>query len=128
MADEARLGIHDSGARQAATQRTRRALEPTLVIRDRREADELRKEMERRARVIERERLRSTLTWIAAGLFAFALGGLIAFVAARRDGTEVSKGDGSTVQRIAPAEPEPVRANTPVREDELETIDLDAPQ
>ncbi len=72
-----------SGSRNAATRRARRALEPTLLVRDRR-ADDMRLEMEKRVRELKRRQLRSTLAWVVAGLLAFALGGLIALLAQQR--------------------------------------------
>jgi hypothetical protein len=70
-------------ARHRPTTR-RRALEPTLLIRDRREADDMRREMEKRVNALKRAQLRSTVLWLVAGIVAFGLGGLIAVLVARR--------------------------------------------
>ena len=72
------------GERRQVTQpRARRALEPTLLIRDRRAADDLRREMDLRIKAIKREQLRSTVLWFVLGILAFGLGGLIALLVAR---------------------------------------------
>lgn len=80
-----------SGSRQTTTRRGRRALEPTLLIRDRREAEAMRAEIARRANQLKRQRMRSTLTWVVAGLLAFSLGGLIALFAAKRRPPEATQ-------------------------------------
>src|SRR6188768_2850179 len=82
--DEPEPNIHESGPRQATTRRGNRAMEPTLMIRDRRAANEMRREMERRIKEMQQRRVRSTLMWVVAGLVAFGLGGLLAFLVARR--------------------------------------------
>ena len=129
VADHAEPDVQRSGARQATTRRGRRALEPTLLIRDRRQADELRAEMDRRVRQLQRERLRSTLTWAIAGLFAFALGGLIALLVSQRKAGERPasvSGDAPSIERAVGETQEQPAGRKPRRE--LETIDLDAPQ
>lgn len=60
--------------------RSRRPAEPTLVIRDRRRLDELRKAVDARA---ASKRRRGLWFWLVAGLFAFALGGSVALLASR---------------------------------------------
>ncbi|HEU5074245.1 MAG TPA: hypothetical protein VFU02_08730 [Polyangiaceae bacterium] len=81
--DDVEPNLHESGPRQA-TRRSGRAMEPTLMIRDRRAANELRREMERRVRELKRQQMRSKLMWVVAGLFAFGLGGLLAVIVAKR--------------------------------------------
>lgn len=114
----------ESGARHATTRRGRRALEPTLLIRDRRQADELRLEMERRVRAIKRERLRSTLTWLVFGVVAFGLGGLVAVLVAKRTASE---GPAPRIERALPERP-PLgeRASSVPAAQQPVTIDLDA--
>src|SRR5690606_1615449 len=71
VSGEAEPDVQRGDSRHATTRRGRRALEPTLLIRDRRQADELRAAMEQRVRQLRKERWRSALTWTIAGLFAF---------------------------------------------------------
>jgi len=122
--DDPEPSIHESGPRQA-TRRGGRAMEPTLMIRDRRAANELRREMERRVRELKRQRLRSTLMWVVAGLVAFGLGGLLAVVVAKRQpALEEAQ---LPAPRIDPAVPE-LPAPEQQRPDEIRTIDLDQDQ
>lgn len=129
VADDPEPNIHESGPRQATTRRSRRALEPTLMIRDRRAASELRDEMERRVRELKQQQLRSTLMWVAAGLVAFGLGGLLALVVAKRQASARIETDArmeaNPVRQLDPARPAPgdVRAS-----EEPRTIDLDEEQ
>ncbi|HEY6723170.1 MAG TPA: hypothetical protein VI197_04035 [Polyangiaceae bacterium] len=101
--DDPEPNIHESGPRQA-TRRGSRAMEPTLMIRDRRAATELRREMERRVRELKRQRMRSTLMWIVAGVVAFGLGGLLAVIVAKRQ--PLFEGAQLPAPRIDPAVPE----------------------
>ena len=119
--DEPEPSIHESGPRQA-TQRSSRAMEPTLMIRDRRAATELRREMERRVKELKRQRLRSTLMWVVAGLVAFGLGGLLAVLVAKRPA--ILEGAQLPTPRIDPAQPEQ-RDPAPERTEAVRTIDLD---
>jgi hypothetical protein len=100
VAEDPEPGARHGASRQVTTRRGRRALEPTLLIRDRREADELRREMDKRVRAMKREQLRSTLMWLLAGVLAFGLGGLIALLVARRQVANASDAErvGSTVE------------------------------
>jgi len=122
--DNPEPSIHESGPRQA-TRRTNRAMEPTLMIRDRRAAAELRREMERRVQELKRQRLRSTLMWIVAGMVAFGLGGLLAVVVAKRQPViEAASGGNSPtprIDRVVPEQPLPQQE----RAEEVRTIDLD---
>lgn len=102
--DDPEPNMHDSGPRQATTRRSSRAMEPTLMIRDRRAATELRREMERRVQELKRRRLRSTLMWVVAGLVAFGLGGLLAVIVAKRQPS--LEGAQLPAPRIDPAVPE----------------------
>lgn len=128
VADDAEPNIHESGPRQATTRRGRRALEPTLMIRDRRAADEMRLEMERRVLALKQQQLRSTLMWVVAGLVAFGLGGLLALVVAKRQASaqvETGAQIDDTVRQLDPARlaPDEVRPT-----EEARTIDLDEDQ
>jgi len=100
-------------------------MEPTLMIRDRRAAAELRREMERRVQELKRQRLRSTLMWIVAGMVAFGLGGLLAVVVAKRQPViEAASGGNSPtprIDRVVPEQPLPQQE----RAEEVRTIDLD---
>ncbi len=127
VSGEAEPDVQRGDSRHATTRRGRRALEPTLLIRDRRQADELRAAMEQRVRQLRKERWRSALTWTIAGLFAFALGGLIALLVAQRQSSErlAPASSDPTIER-AVGEPEQEPVVEPQRE--LETIDLDAPR
>lgn len=121
--DDPEPSLHDSGPRQA-TRRSSRAMEPTLMIRDRRAADELRREMERRVQELKRRRLRSALMWVVAGLVAFGLGGLLAVIVAKRQPN--LEGAQLPAPRIDPAMPEqPLPEPEQKRAEEVRTIDLD---
>jgi|SRR6187399_613234 len=124
--DEPEPTIHESGARQATTRRGNRAMEPTLMIRDRRAATELRQEMERRIKELQQRRVRSTLMWVVAGLVAFGLGGLLAFVVAKRQPVLQTSAE-SPSPRIEPVVPEKPLPNEPPAQ-EYRTIDLDVDQ
>lgn len=63
--------------------RGKRSLEPTLVIRDRRKIDDLRRLRQQQAREAQKGRTRVILVWGFLGLLAFGLGGAIALFAAR---------------------------------------------
>ena len=120
--DEPEPNIHESGPRQATTRRGNRAMEPTLMIRDRRAANEIRREMERRVKEMQQRRVRSTLMWVVLGLVAFGLGGLLAFVVAKQQ----------TIAQSSPPRIEPVVPEKPLPEQQPEqeyrTIDLDVDQ
>jgi hypothetical protein len=59
----------------ASQPRKKRGQEPTLVIRDRRQVQEIRAQVEQIGRRKAASRRRSVLLWVGAGLTAFALGG-----------------------------------------------------
>lgn len=119
--DEPEPNIHESGPRQA-TRRGSRAMEPTLMIRDRRAANELRREMERRIQELKRQQVRSRLMWVVAGLVAFGLGGLLAVIVAKRQSP--LEGAQLPAPRIDPAVPEQSLPQQQ-RAEEIRTIDLD---
>ena len=122
--DEPEPSIHESGPRQATTRRGNRAMEPTLMIRDRRAANELRREMEKRVRELKRQRVRSTLMWVVAGLVAFGLGGLLAVVVAKRQpALEAAQAPAPRIDPVVPEKP-----MTEPRAEDVRTIDLDVDQ
>ncbi|HEX9621987.1 MAG TPA: hypothetical protein VF989_17695 [Polyangiaceae bacterium] len=94
-------------------QRPRRPAEPTLIIRDRKRLDELRKAVT--ASNASRGG-RGLWLWLVAGLFAFALGGSLALIASRPE--RVAPGPAARSDRPPPkseqepAEPE-ARAASP---------------
>jgi hypothetical protein len=72
--------------------------EKTLVIRDRRKVEELRRTAAKKyGRKPAREGFQSLTIWVVAGLVAFALGGLVALLASRDDaeGGQAAKPDAS---------------------------------
>lgn len=128
------------GARKTEPPRSaapRSTAEPTLIIRDRRRLEEMRKQIvERQLKNNKSRRSRSIYLWSALGLAAFVLGGVVAFLATdshseapspSADGPQVAAPGRAEAQIQAPRAPTaraPVSAasapsGTPVRLDDL---------
>ena len=108
--------------------------EATLVIRDRRALDELRKDIVTRQARKQRGGNRSLYLWGALGLVAFVLGGIVAFLAtdSHADGpTADNQAQGARIEAqpvatqtaaaalIVPAAPAPTETTRAVRLDDL---------
>lgn len=91
MAAEARsIVISDRPKKQLATGRKRsERTEKTVVIRDRRQLAELRRAIEKHSSRPAPAGPTGALVWVAVGVGAFVLGGLVAFFASR-GGAEIS--------------------------------------
>lgn len=75
----------DSGGRKRS-ERT----EKTVVIRDRRQIEELRREMEKRRPRAAPAPSKGLLLWVIVGVAAFLTGGLVALFATREEGVEAA--------------------------------------
>ena len=67
----------------------RSSAEPTLVIRDRRALDEMRQKILRRQHQKRAHGRKALYLWVALGLAAFLLGGIVAFLATDSHAVEV---------------------------------------
>jgi hypothetical protein len=95
--------------------------EQTVVIRDRRQIDELRREMaKRKAQAAVLPPNKGLLLWVVVGVAAFLMGGLVALFATREDGSGGAPVAPVASQNAAPAPPAPSVAEPPaVSIDEL---------
>ena len=128
------------GARKTEPPRSalpRSTAEPTLIIRDRRRLEEMRKQIvERQLKSNKSRRSRSIYLWSALGVAAFVLGGVVAFLATdshsgapepSADGTQISAPGRAEAQiqaphaptARAPLSPSSAPPGTPVRLDDL---------
>lgn len=76
-----------------AAPRRKRPAEPTLVIRDKHQVDELRAGVRRIARAKARQRWKTLFTWGGASALAFGMGTAVAFFAARSGGERPDPAD-----------------------------------
>jgi hypothetical protein len=104
--------------------RGKRSLEPTLVIRDRKQIDEL---QNLRKKHKSRQRARAILMWGFWGLLAFGLGGAIALFVAKRQAHTLPEQPAEPAQRVYPVGQEPAPEAAPEPSEGLRFIDLDAP-
>jgi hypothetical protein len=83
----------------------RERTEQTVVIRDRRKLDELRREMElRKQKMMAAQPAGPGLwIWVVVGLAAFLMGGLVALFATREDGSDAAPIPSAALQAPAPA-------------------------
>jgi hypothetical protein len=88
--------------RQGERKRRERS-EKTVVIRDRRKLDELRKEMElRKAQMAAQAAGPGLWIWLVVGVAAFLMGGLVALFATREEDTDVAPIPSAPVQAPGP--------------------------
>lgn len=115
-------GASVSGAPVARVSQKRRSerTEKTVVIRDRRQIDELRREMaKRKAQMAVAPAGKGLLLWVIVGVAAFLTGGLVALFATREDSSGVPVAPVSS-QVLPPAPAAPSAAEPPsVSIDEL---------
>jgi hypothetical protein len=113
--------LHDGPPQSARVRRKgKRSMEATLVIRDRRQIDELQRLRQQQVKKERGSRSRTVLVWGFLGLLAFGLGGTIALFAAKSRGAEAKAAPAE--QGFAPDEAKAEPAASGAR-----FIDLDAP-
>jgi hypothetical protein len=81
-------GLHEappSAPKKPGSRKRSERTEKTVVIRDRRQIEELRREMEKRKPVAPQPPRQGVLLWVIVGVAAFLTGGLVALFATRDD-------------------------------------------
>ena len=115
VADEQAAGAIDRETRKLEPYTASRA-EPTVVIRDRRAIDEIRK-------VGKKSSVPSLLLWIAAGLAAFGLGGALAVLTAQRDAPPKAEAVAARPIAAKPAPTPPPQKTPPVAAATADTVE-----
>lgn len=111
-------GSNAPGSAERGKKRSERT-EKTVVIRDRRQIDELRREMAKhRPRPPAKPSNKGLLLWVIVGVAAFLAGGLVALFATRGDESAAT-----TVAPTAPVPPPPSAAPAPPVEPPSVSID-----
>lgn len=110
-----------SAAPKSGEKRRSERTEKTVVIRDRRQIDELRREMAKRKPAPSAlPPGKGLLVWVAVGVAAFLMGGLVALFATREDGSSVAPVAPAASQNASPGPAAPSAAEPPaVSIDEL---------
>jgi hypothetical protein len=95
--------------------------EKTVVIRDRRQIDELRREIEkRRPKALAGAPTQGLLLWVIVGVAAFLTGGLVALFATREDGAAAA-----AAKPVVSAEPAALPSAAPVVTAEPPSVSID---
>jgi hypothetical protein len=104
IADHAPPGGNSPAAAAEPAAKRRERTEKTVVIRDRRQIDELRREMAKRKPKPKRaEPKQGVFLWVVVGVAAFLTGGLVALFATREDEPLAPQAPSIATERAAPA-------------------------
>lgn len=120
ISDHPPLGAGVAAPAERARKRRSERTEKTVVIRDRRQIEELRREMaKRKVQHVAPPSTKGLLLWVIVGLAAFVTGGLVALLATREEANDVAPIPPVASQAL-PAAPTPSAAEPPsVSIDEL---------
>jgi hypothetical protein len=111
--------IAEPDAAPAPGPRRRGSADKTLVIRDRRTVEEVRRRIKvENERYLRKKRLTSLAIWMVAGVLAFGMGGLLALFATADDTDTEAQAAGSAAAASAIVEP-------PAAVNQAEVLDLD---